>query len=189
MSNEAEKQCDQCCPGGLSQQAGHSQHTTGSARTLRRSGRDNRTVIRCLEQSEACPTQHQTQNDTNIGRLRSQTGKREKPDGKQSHPDTSQDTGWMRSTRYPANGAVTSVANGHGVSRSPVMTSLCPKVFWRKKGKETIAVICAMKEQMEVRMDSRKIGIRSRSRGSSGVVCVSCRARSRYRPLPTQSVE
>lgn len=44
--------------------------------------------------------------------------------------------GWMRSTRYPANGAVTSVANGHGVSRSPVMTSLCPKVFWRKKAKK-----------------------------------------------------
>ena len=83
--------------------------------------------------------------------------------------------GWIRSTRYPAKGAVTRVANGHGVSRSPVITSLCPKVFCRKKGKETIADICAINEQMEVRIDSRKIGIRNRSKGSNGVAWLSWR--------------
>lgn len=136
MSDEAEKQCDQCCSGGLSQQASHSQHTTGSARTLRRSGRDNRTVVRCLKQSESCATQHQTQNDTNIGRLGSETESEKSPTANRAIPTLPKIPGWMRSTRYPANGAVTSVANGHGVSRSPVMTSLCPKVFWRKKAKK-----------------------------------------------------
>ncbi len=38
------------------------------------------------------------------------------------------------------------------------------QVFCRKKGKETIADICAINEQMEVRIDSRKIGIRNRSK-------------------------
>ena len=33
MSDKAEKQGNQCCSGGLSQQAGHSQHPTGPSRT------------------------------------------------------------------------------------------------------------------------------------------------------------
>ena len=66
MSDKAEKQGNQCCSGGLSQQAGHSQHPTGPSRTLRRSGRDNRAIVRRLKQSEARTTQHQTQDDTYI---------------------------------------------------------------------------------------------------------------------------
>ena len=56
MSDKAEKQGNQCCSGGLSQQAGHSQHPTGPSRTLRRSGRDNRAIVRRLKQSEARTT-------------------------------------------------------------------------------------------------------------------------------------
>ena len=83
--------------------------------------------------------------------------------------------GWMRSTRYPAVGAVIRVAIGHGVSSKPVITSLCPNVFCRKKGRETIASICAVNEQMEVLMDKVKMGIFSKSNGKSGEDCPNCR--------------
>ncbi len=60
------------------------------------------------------------------------------------------------------------VANGHGVSSRPVSTSLRPIIDCRKKGRETIASICAQKEQMEVQIEREKSGIRSRSTGSRG---------------------
>ena len=82
--------------------------------------------------------------------------------------------GWMRSTRYPAAGAVTNVAMGHGVSSNPVITSLYPSEFCRKKGRETIASICAVNEQMEVRIDNLKIGSPSRSSGKRGDGWFSC---------------
>ena len=41
--------------------------------------------------------------------------------------------GWMRSTRYPAVGAVIRVAIGHGVSSKPVRTSLCPQRVLQEK--------------------------------------------------------
>ncbi len=50
------------------------------------------------------------------------------------------------------------VANGHGVSSRPVSTPLRPIIDCRKKGRETIASICAQKEQMEVQMRERRVG-------------------------------
>ena len=38
----------------------------------------------------------------------------------------------MRSTRYPARGAVNKVATGQGVSNNPVATSVRPNVFCKK---------------------------------------------------------
>ena len=83
--------------------------------------------------------------------------------------------GWIRSTKYPAVGAVIKVAIGQVVRSRQVINSLCHNVFWRKNGNEIIASICAMKEQMDVLMESVKMGIFSRSNGSNGVVCPNCR--------------
>ncbi|MNE54707.1 hypothetical protein D3C80_1495110 [compost metagenome] len=63
---------------------------------------------------------------------------------------------------------MTIIAKGHGVSSNPVATSSRPSVLCRKNGNETIASICAVNEQIEVPIDRAKIGMRSRSTGSSG---------------------
>ena len=41
---------------------------------------------------------------------------------------------WIRSTNRPASGAIIIVAIGQGVRSNPVVTSLCPRVPWRKRG-------------------------------------------------------
>lgn len=48
------------------------------------------------------------------------------------------------------------VASGHGVSSSPVSTSVRPTMFCKKKGSDTSASICAQNEQMDVPIDSEK---------------------------------
>ncbi|CVB35076.1 Uncharacterised protein [Serratia marcescens] len=73
-----------------------------------------------------------------------------------------------RSTSRPAIGAMTTIASGHGVSSSPVATSSRLNALCRKNGSDTIASICAANEQIEVPIDRAKIGMRSRSTGSSG---------------------
>lgn len=68
---------------------------------------------------------------------------------------------WIRSTNRPASGAIIIVAIGQGVRSNPVVTSLCPRVPWRKKGREIMASICPVKEQMDVPIDMEKMGIRT----------------------------
>ncbi|MOA17413.1 hypothetical protein D3C78_1376710 [compost metagenome] len=63
------------------------------------------------------------------------------------------------------------MANGQGVNSKPVATSSRPREACRKKGNDTMASIWAAKEQIEVPIDSAKIGMRSRSTGSKGDVC------------------
>ena len=75
---------------------------------------------------------------------------------------------WIRSTNRPASGAIIIVAIGQGVRSHPVVTSLCPRVPWRKKGREIMASICPVKEQMDVPIDMEKMGIRIRSTGNKG---------------------
>ena len=72
--------------------------------------------------------------------IRAVDWKARKPDGKQNHPDTSQYTGVNYApTRYPANGAVTSVAIQRLGKRSPVITSLCPtSVLQGKKAEKPL---------------------------------------------------
>ena len=41
----------------------HTQHSAGSSRTSGRGGRDDCTVVRCLEKTETCTTKHQSQDD------------------------------------------------------------------------------------------------------------------------------
>ena len=65
----------------------------------------------------------------------------------------------MRSTRYPARGAVNKVATGQGVSNKPVATSVRPNVFCKKNGRDTKASIWAVNEQIDVHTDREKIGI------------------------------
>lgn len=77
--------------------------------------------------------------------------------------------GCMRDTKEPAIGAVIRVARGQGVNSNPVITSLCPNVFCKKKGSEIMANICAVNEQMEVIIESLKIGIFNKSKGNNGV--------------------
>ncbi len=60
------------------------------------------------------------------------------------------------------------VASGHGVNSRPVSTSLRPSTVCIKKGKETNASICALKEQIEVQIESENSGMRSRSTGNKG---------------------
>ena len=60
------------------------------------------------------------------------------------------------------------VASGHGVSSRPVSTSLRPRTVCIKKGRETIASICALNEQIEVQIESENSGMRSRSTGNNG---------------------
>lgn len=44
-----------------------------------------------------------------------------------------------------------------------------------KKGKDTIANICAVNDVMDVPMESAKMGIRIKSTGRMGASCLSCR--------------
>jgi hypothetical protein len=76
------------------------------------------------------------------------------------------------------------VASGHGVSSRPVSTSLRPSSTAGRRA-ETIASICAQKEQMEVQIEREKSGMRSRSTGSSGTGIVSWR---RTKKKPTTSM-
>ena len=58
---------------------------------------------------------------------------------------------------------------GHAVKISPVLTASYPMLCCRINGSETIASICAVKEHIEVTIESEKIGMRSRSNGSMGM--------------------
>ena len=60
------------------------------------------------------------------------------------------------------------IATGHAVSSKPVSTSLRPQTDCRKKGKDTIASICAVNEQTDVAIDMENMGIRNKSTGRSG---------------------
>ena len=53
------------------------------------------------------------------------------------------------------------IATGHAVSSKPVSTSLRPQADCRKKGKDTIASICAVNEQTDVALDMVNMGIRN----------------------------
>ena len=70
---------------------------------------------------------------------------------------------WIRATNRPASRAIIIVAIGQGVRSNPVVTSLCHRVPWRKKGREIMASICQVKEQMDVPIDMEKMGLRIRS--------------------------
>lgn len=75
---------------------------------------------------------------------------------------------WTLSINLPAKGAAIMVASGQGVSNNPVITSSNSKVCCKKKGKETIANICATKELTDVPTDKENIGILKRSTGNKG---------------------
>ena len=85
--------------------------------------------------------------------------------------------GLIFSIIYPASGPIINAATGQGVINNPVMTSVMPIVFCKKKGNEIIANICAIKEPIEAKIDNLKIGMRIRSTGSKGVCCFNWRCR------------
>ena len=74
-----------------------------------------------------------------------------------------------RSTSRPESGAATATASGQGVMSSPVATSERPSTSCSQNGSATNAIIWAANEAIEVPIESRKIGMRSRSIGSSGL--------------------
>ena len=93
---------------------------------------------------------------------------RNKPNANTAIPTPPSSPGWIFSTSLPANGAATIVAKGHGVSSNPVSATLRPNTPSNKKGNDTIANICAVKEHTDVPIESEKMGIFSRSTGRIG---------------------
>ena len=96
------------------------------------------------------------------------TVSRKRPVAKISIPILPKIPACMRSTRYPARGAVNKVATGQGVSNKPVATSVRPNVFCKKNGRDTKASIWAVNEQIDVHTDREKIGIFDKSTGNNG---------------------
>ncbi len=68
------------------------------------------------------------------------------------------------------------MAIGQGVIRRPVSTAVKCRLDCSRNGSDTSASICAANEQIEVPMESAKIGIRIRSTGSIGAAVMCSRA-------------
>lgn len=94
---------------------------------------------------------------------------RNKPIEKMPMPIAPRSPGCTRSINRPAIGAVSVVASGQGVIIKPVCATLKPKECCMKKGKETNASICDVKQAMLHPTDMAKIGIRNKSTGKIGI--------------------
>jgi len=92
-----------------------------------------------------------------------------KPSEKIPMPKAPNSPGWTRSINLPAKGAVSVVASGQGVIIKPVWATLSPKECCMKKGRDTNANICAVKQVMLQPTDMANIGMRNKSTGRIGM--------------------